>query len=467
MYNQKDYQSFIAAKSITHKPSGIDVSEKDINQFLFPFQRDLVRVALKVGRFCIWANTGLGKTLQQLSWSDALVKFAGVKRVLVLAPLGVAKQTVDQGDEFGITVKYCFDDSEVVDGINITNYDRLHKFNASQFDAIVLDESSIIKDSNSATRNLIIDTFRHTPYKLACSATPSPNDYTELGNQCEFLGVMTREEMLSMYFTHDGGDTSKWRLKNHARRDFWKFVCSWAVMIRMPSDMGYSDDGYVLPELQYITHAVDTHITPEDGKLIFMDSNSLNGQRHIRKTSMSDRCQMAADLVNNSDEQWLVWCETNEESSVLSKLINDCVEVKGSDKSEHKENSMHDFGRGEIKCLVTKPSIAGMGMNWQICHNVIYIGLTHSFEMFYQSVRRVWRYGQLNEVSVHIIQHQLEGAIAANLKRKEHESLLMGEEMIKEMSANMIETLTKVKRISVDYNPNKIMIIPDWLVSEN
>jgi hypothetical protein len=375
----QQYTDFIQKKALSFAPSGIDVDYADINSKLFQFQKDLVKIALKVGKFCIWANTGLGKTGMMLSWSETLINKGKAKRVLILAPLGVAKQTVGEGAKFEIKVTYVAENEEIIDGICVTNYDRLHKFDCSQFDAVVLDESSILKDSNSSTRNQIIDYFKHTPYKLACSATPSPNDYMELGNQCEFLGVMSMTEMLSMFFTHDGGETSKWRLKGHSKKDFWKFVCSWAVMVKMPSDLGYSDDGYILPELNYHTHQVTTHIPPEDGQLMFMDSAGLNGQRHIRKTSMHDRCQIAVDLVKTSHEQWLIWCETNEESALLSQLIPEGVEVKGADSSKHKEESMAKFSTGEIRILITKPKIAGMGMNWQNCHNVIYIGLSHCY----------------------------------------------------------------------------------------
>lgn len=462
-----DYQQFVANKIQTHSSSGISLPDEFLNSALFPFQRDLVKLALKAGKFCIWANTGLGKTIQQLSWADALIKSGTVQKVLILAPLGVAKQTVVEGQKFGITVKYVPDNNAVVEGINITNYDRIHKIDCSQFEAVVLDESSILKDESAATRNFIIETFKHTEFKLACSATPSPNDYMELGNHCEFLGVMSRSEMLSMFFTHDGGETSKWRLKNHAKKAFWKFVCSWAITVRKPSDLGYDDSGYDLPPLNYQTHTVNTPITPEDGNLFFMDTTSLNGQRHIRKTSMFDRCELAAKLVNNSNEQWIVWAETNAESHLLTQLIIDGTEVKGADSNTHKENSMVKFANGEIRVLITKPKIAGMGMNFQNCHNVIYIGLTHSFEMWYQSVRRVWRFGQTKPVNVHIIQHRLEGAIKANLERKEREALQMGQDMVNEMNTNSIALLKGVKRITVQYNPEQKMIIPDWLTSQS
>lgn len=466
IYTQRTYADFIQQKTIKSQATGISIDDSQLNKNLFPFQRDLVKLALKQGKFCLWANTGLGKTLSQLSWSHGLISSGEVSKVLILAPLGVAKQTVGEGAKFGINVRYCFDNEDVVDGINVTNYEKLHKFDTSVFDAVVLDEASILKNVSGKVRTEIIDTFRNTPYKLACSATPSPNDYMELGNQCEFLGVMSYSEMLSMFFTHDGSETSKWILKPHAQKAFWEFVCSWAVMLRMPSDLGYSDDGYILPKLITKTHYVDTPINPPDSQLVFTDYTSLVGQRHIRKSSLQDRCKIAADIANNSDKQILIWCETNDESALLKKLIPDAVEVKGSDTDKHKEDSAYNFAQGNIRVLISKPSIFGMGLNFQRCHNCIYVGLSHSWESWYQSVRRLWRFGQQNEVTVHIIQHHLEGAIAANLKRKEDEAKHMAEQMIKYMQSYSLEQLKGVKRVTVEYNPQIEMIIPDWLKSE-
>lgn len=467
IYTQRSYQEFIQQKSIKSQASGIDVDDNQLNSNLFQFQKDLVKLALKCGKFCIWANTGSGKSLMQLSWSDALLRYGDVVRVLVLAPLGVAKQSVGEGTKFGIPVNYCDDDDDVIDGINITNYEKLHKFDVSVFDAVVLDESSILKAVDGSTRTTIIESFRHTKYKLACSATPSPNDYMELGNQCEFLGVMSYNEMLSMFFTHDGGETSKWVLKPHAEKAFWEFVSSWAIMFTMPSDLGYSDDGYILPPLKVFTHKISTHIDPPDGQLVFTDFTSLTGQRHIRKQTLADRCQEAANIVNNSDEQFLVWCETNDESKLLKSLIPDAVEVKGADSDKHKEQSAMDFSTGKTRVMISKPSIFGMGLNFQICHNAIYVGISHSFEMWYQSVRRLWRFGQKEQVNVHIVQHGMEGAIAANLKRKEDQAKRMAEGMLKAMRSYSLEQLKGVKRISVDYNPTVEMFVPDWLKSED
>jgi superfamily II DNA or RNA helicase len=433
------------------------MSLKDIAQLL----------ALKQGKFCLWTNTGTGKGLMLMSWADALIQTSTVDKVLVLAPLGVAKQLVGEGEKFGIAINYCVDNDDVIDGINVTNYEKLHKFDTSVFEAVVLDEASVLKNVSGKVRTEIIDTFRNTPYNLACSATPSPNDYMELGNQCEFLGVMSYTEMLSMFFVHDGSETSKWILKSHAQKAFWEFVCSWAVMLRMPSDLGYSDEGYILPKLITKTHQVETQIKPPDGQLVFTDYTSLVGQRHIRKSSLQDRCNVAANIANNSTDQFLIWCETNDESALLKKLIPGSVEVKGSDTDKHKEDSAYNFAQGNIRVLISKPSIFGMGLNFQRCHNAIYVGLSHSFEMWYQSVRRLWRFGQQNEVIVYIVQHPLEGAISTNLKRKEDDAKNMAEQMVKYMQAYSLEQLKGVKRVTVEYNPQVKMIIPDWLRSED
>jgi hypothetical protein len=463
----KSYAEFIQQKTIKSQATGINIDDSQLNRNLFPFQRDLVKLALKQGKFCLWTNTGTGKGLMLMSWANALINTNTVARVLVLAPLGVAKQLVGEGDKFGIEINYCIDDDDVVDGINVTNYEKLHKFDCSVFDAVVLDESSVLKNVSGKVRTEIIDTFRNTPYKLACSATPSPNDYMELGNQCEFLGVMSYTEMLSMFFVHDGGETSKWILKPHAQKAFWEFVCSWAVMLRMPSDLGYSDDGYILPKLTTKPHIVNTPITPPEGQLVFTDYTSLVGQRHIRKSSLIDRCNDAANIVSGSDEQFLVWCETNDESALLKKLIPGSVEVKGSDTDRHKEDSAYNFAQGNIRVLISKASIFGMGLNFQKCHNAVYVGQSHSWEQYFQSVRRLWRFGQKNEVTVHIIQHSLEGAITTNLKRKEDDAKNMAEQMVKYMQAYSLEQLKGVKRVTVEYNPQVKMIVPDWLRSED
>ena len=397
------YDDFINSKSKTFENMGIDVDRNSLNSNMFEFQKDIVRWALKKGRAAIFAECGLGKTLMQLSWADEIRKHTGGK-ILILAPLAVAPQTKDEGEKFGIPVNICESQDDVIDGINITNYEKIDKFTGNSFQAVVLDESSILKSFTSSTRNKLIDNFSKVPFRLACTATPAPNDHMELGNHSEFLGVMTRAEMLSMYFVHDGGNTAKWRLKGHAEDVFWNWMASWAVFIDNPKNLGYDADGYDLPELKINEIIVD-------GDEVTSETLTLTQRRQARKDSMELRCKAAADLVNSSDEQWLVWCDLNDESAMLKSLIDNAVEIRGSDKASHKTGSMLNFSDELIKCLVTKPSIAGFGMNWQQCNNMIFVGLSDSYEKYYQAVRRCYRFGQKNEVNVYIIISAKEGAV--------------------------------------------------------
>ena len=386
------YETFLNNKNTILENSGFEVDKEELNPMMFDFQKDIVKWALAKGRAAIFADTGHGKTVMQLEWASKIHKLTGGK-VLILAPLAVTEQTQREGSKFGINVTVCSSQDDVKDGINITNYEKLDKFISKEFIAIVLDESSILKSFTGKVRNQLIDRFRNTPYKLACTATPSPNDYMELGNHSEFLGVMTRAEMLSMYFIHDGGQTSKWRLKGHAKDVFWQWVSSWAVVICNPKDLGYDVKGFTLSKLN-IYEIIADGIEPTDEVL------TLTERRNARKESLEDRCRAAAKLVNDSDEQWLIWCDLNDESKMLHNLINESVEVKGSDKPEHKTKSAVEFAKGNIKALVSQPLIFGMGLNFQSCRNMIFVGLSDSYELYYQAVRRCWRFGQTREVNV-------------------------------------------------------------------
>lgn len=448
------YDDFINSKSKTFENMGINVDKNDLNPNMFGFQKDIVRWALKKGRAAIFAECGLGKTLMQLSWADEIHKHTGGK-ILILAPLAVAPQTKEEGEKFGIPVNICESQDDVVDGINITNYEKIDKFTGNSFQAVVLDESSILKSFTSSTRNKLIDNFSKVPFRLACTATPAPNDHMELGNHSEFLGVMTRAEMLSMYFVHDGGNTAKWRLKGHAEDVFWNWMASWAVFIDNPKNLGYDADGYNLPELNINEIIVD-------GDEVLSETLTLTQRRQARKDSMELRCQAAADIVNSSDEQWLVWCDLNDESAMLKNLIDDAVEIKGSDKASHKTSSMLNFSGGLIKCLVTKPSIAGFGMNWQQCHNMIFVGLSDSYEKYYQAVRRCYRFGQKNEVNVYIIISAKEGAVKANIERKQEDAKKMQDAMIKLTKEVTKKELQVTTRIMTEYVPKVKMMLPNW-----
>jgi len=460
------YQDFLSTKLTKFTPSGFEVNDSDLNPNLKPFQRDVTKLSLRLGKFCNWANTGLGKGLMLLSWADAVCKYTK-NDVIILAPLGVSKQLVRESTKFAIDtpVKYCADGSEVHPGITITNYERFGRFDLSRFVGVALDESSILKSETGSTCQLIISAFASTPYKLACSATPSPNDFMELGTQCEFLGIMSRVEMLAMFFTHDGGDTSKWRLKKHAQSRFWEWVATWAVMMRSPSDLGYSSDGYDLPPMNTHEIVVDTIVESLDGELFAWEAKSLSEQRSLNKSTLADRVAATAVLVNNSTEQWVVWCETNDESAMVTKLIDGAVEVKGSDSPDHKERSMLDFVDGKIRVLVSKSSICGFGMNFQNCHNCVFVCSSHSFERVYQAVRRFYRYGQQSEVSVYFIRHQLEGAVQRNYQRKEQESNLMYAQMLKAMQGITMAQLKGVSQDRMNYSPSQIKL-PEWLKSE-
>lgn len=454
-----NYKNFLEKKTIVSKDTGFTVNRKDLNNNLFEYQKDIVIWALKKGKSAIFADCGLGKSLMQLEWAEKVHEETNGS-ILILAPLAVTEQTYREGIKFGINSKVVECQEDVINGINITNYEKLDKFDTSVFNGIVLDESSILKSFTGKVRNQIIDNFKNTPYKLACTATPAPNDYMELGNHSEFLGVMTRSEMLAMYFVHDGGNTSKWRLKGHATDVFWQWMSSWAVVITNPRDLDYEVEGYDLPKL-------NIHEIIVDGDKPIVETLTLTQRRQARKESLEERCKAAADLVNNSNENWLVWCNLNDESKLLHELINDSVEVKGSDKAKHKTDSSISFANGDIKCLVSKPLIFGMGLNFQSCHNMIFVGLSDSYEQYYQAVRRSWRFGQEHEVNVYIVISAKEGCVKENIERKQEDANTMQQEMLKHTKEITKENIKATCRISTPYNNNLKMILPVWREFKN
>ena len=448
------YNEFLDHKDLVVKSCGFEVNREQLNPMLFDFQKDIVRFSLMKGRSAIFAECGLGKTPMQLEWAQKVSDHTGMP-VLILAPLAVASQTEREGQKFGIHVNICESMDDVQSGVNITNYEKLDKFTAKAFSGVVLDESSILKSFSSKTRQLLIDMFQQTPYKLCCTATPAPNDHMELGNHSEFLGIMTRAEMLSMYFVHDGSRTSQWRLKGHAKDIFWQWMASWSVVIRNPKDLGYGDEGYDLPQLHI-------HQIIVDGDAPIMQDMSLTERREARKKSIESRCMAAAQLVNNSDEQWLVWCDLNDESKLLTESMIGAVEVKGPDKPEHKKGAMLDFANEKLRVLVTKPKIAGFGMNWQSCHNMIFVGLSDSFEAYYQAVRRCYRFQQEHEVNVYIIISAAEGAVKENIERKQREAVDMQLSMVKYTKEITKKELRQTSRISTPYEPHIEMKLPNW-----
>lgn len=450
------YSEFLNNKKFVLASSGFEVAKSELNHNLFAFQKDIVRWALAKGRSAIFASCGLGKTLMQLEWAYRICeKVGGTAKVLILAPLAVSTQTVREGEKFGITVNICESQEDVKQGINITNYEKLDKFVANEFVGVVLDESSILKSFTGKVRTAIIENFAQVPYKLACTATPAPNDYMELGNHSEFLGVMTRAEMLAMFFVHDGGQTSKWRLKGHAQDVFWQWMASWSVFIDNPINLGYETSDYDLPELNINEIVVDADEP-------IQEVLTLTERRNARRDSLQLRCQKSADIINSSDEQFIVWCDLNAEQDKLSELINNNVSVQGSTSNKLKIQREKDWREGKNQTLITKPLCFGYGMNWQHCHNMIFTGLSDSYEQYYQALRRCWRFGQKEAVNVYIIISAKEGCVKENIERKESDFLKMQKEMIKLTKDITKKELKKTCRISTPYNPIKEMKLPNW-----
>lgn len=433
-----EYLKFLETKKTTVAQSGFDVDVVNISDTLFPFQKYCVRRALVSGRFALFEDCGLGKTIQQLEWSRHVSEHTD-RPVLILAPLGVISQTIEEGVKFG----YKVDEIESTDvkiglptGIYITNYDNIDNIHAELFGGVVLDESSILKNFTGKTRNKLIAEFRSTPYKLCCTATPSPNDTTELCNHAEFLNVMSRNEMLAMYFVHDGSSTAEWRLKGHAEQMFWDFVSTWAVMLNKPSDIGFPDDGYDLPPLNVKNEII---LTPKrDNGRLFNDTavSATDYHKELRST-YKERLHRVAEIVNESAESFIVWIEHDDEGKLLRKLIPDAVEVKGSDKKEYKKEKLLGFGRGEFRVLVTKLKIAQFGLNYQKCHNQIFASLDFSFESTYQGIRRSYRFGQTNRVNIYLISTDTMGNVVDAFEAKQAAFKHMQEAMTKAARRNI------------------------------
>lgn len=431
-----DYTTFLASKALSDSATGL-TDMPELAPHLFPFQRDIVRWALRRGRSAVFADCGMGKGPIALEWAKHVQAHADAP-VLILAPLAVAQQLCREGEKFGVPARYAHDRTEITP-ITVTNYDRLDHFDPSEFAGVVCDESGILKAFDGATRTALIESFRETPFRLACTATPAPNEYMELGNHSEFLSVLTRTEMLATFFVHDGGETQKWRLKGHAQQDFWRWMCSWSVMIRKPSDLGYEDDGFILPPCEITQHTVAS--VASDGALFALEAQTLQERLAARRDSLTERVARAAALVNATPGHWLVWCNLNAESDALTSAIDGAVSVEGSDDREVKAARLLAFARGEIRVLVSKVSIAGYGMNFQTCHQMAFVGLSDSWEQYYQAVRRCWRFGQTQPVAVHVITAETEGAVVANIKRKEQDATRMADAMLehtKELSAAII-----------------------------
>ncbi len=439
-----NYTEFLESKQKAHVFSGFDIELDQLNKSMFAFQKFIVKRALKAGKYAIFADCGLGKTLMQLEWSHQVNQYTN-KPVLILAPLAVAGQTIKEGKKFHIDVcRYDGSNSP----IQISNYEQLENIDTSIFAGIVLDESSILKNFEGATKKLILDLFAKTPYKLACTATPSPNDPMELGNHSEFLDVMSRNEMLAMYFVHDGGETAKWRLKGHAVKLFYQFIGSWAIMLNKPDDIGYPMPGYDLPKLNLIERQI---ITPQrDNGQLFNDAiiSATNFNAELRLTKQ-ERLNEVVKIVNSRpDENFIIWIKQNEEGEMLKKLLPDAVEVKGSDSNEYKEKNLLGFAENKFKILISKLKIASFGMNYQNCRNQIFASLDFSFEGLYQGIRRSYRFGQSNEVNIYLITTDTMSNVKQSIDKKQKQFELMQDEMSKAINENLKGNLMK----SADYN---------------
>jgi len=430
-----EYTEFLKQKQKTHIYSGFDIHGNFLSNQLFDFQKFIVNRALKAGKYAIFADCGLGKTLMQLEWANQVSKHTN-KPVLILAPLAVSGQTVKEADKFKLHCERLKSDVFGF-GVYITNYEQLENIDTSVFSGIVLDESSILKNFEGATKNLIIDKFVNTPYKLACTATPSPNDPMELGNHSEFLDVMGRNEMLAMYFVHDGGETAKWRLKGHAINLFYQFIGTWAIMLNKPSDIGFDMMGYDLPKLNIIEEQIKT--PKKDNGSLFNDAiiSATNFNQELRNTK-EQRLQKVIDIINSKpNENFIIWIKQNEEGDLLRKMLPDAKEVKGSDTSEYKENTLLGFANNEFRILITKTKIASFGMNYQNCNNQIFASLDFSFEGLYQAIRRSYRFGQKNEVNIYLITTDTMSNVNQSINTKQKQFEIMQDEMSKAINANL------------------------------
>lgn len=449
------YQEFLKSKAKSHVISGFDVDYSALNINCFEFQKFIIKRALKCGKYAIFADCGLGKTLMQLEWAYQVSTHTN-KPVLILAPLAVSGQTISEGLKFNIPVKRYLFESEIDNGIYITNYDQIENINASLFSGIVLDESSILKNFEGQTKKKIIDSFRNTPYKLACTATPSPNDPMELGNHSEFLDVMSRNEMLAMYFVHDGGETAKWRLKGHAIKSFYQFIGTWAFMLSNPKDIGFEMTGYDLPSLNLIEKQIKTD--KRENGLLFNDTavSAIDFNSELRITKL-DRLSEVVSIVNeNKTENFIIWIKQNEEGEYLRKLIPDAIEVKGSDTNEFKEKHLLGFANNEFRVLITKTKIAQFGLNYQNCNNQIFASLDFSFEGLYQAIRRSYRFGQKNEVNIYLITTDTMQNVINSINQKQKQF----EFMQKELSESVNKSISGYELSISDFDNSEVN--NDW-----
>lgn len=452
-----DYFNFLSEKRPVVKRAGLS-NIPDLNPKLFQFQRDVVRFLLETGRAAAFLDTGLGKTAVQLEWANHVPG-----RVLILAPLAVAKQTQREACKLlGMDILHSRDGRIGDEKVTITNYERAELFDLRRYDGIVLDESSILKSFMGRTKEWLCDSFSNHPWRLACTATPAPNDYMELGNHSAFLGVMPANEMLSRWFINDTMNFGNYRLKGHAEDSFWQWVASWAACVSTPSDLGYDDGAYALPPLNMAHHLVEADLSTDapDGFLFDVPEMSATSMHKEKRRSLSQRAGKAADLVKTNSGAWIVWCETNEEADALKAEIPEAVEVRGSDSPERKEDALDAFSRGDERIIITKPSLAGFGLNWQHCQNVIFASLSYSYEQFYQAVRRSWRFGQTKPVNVNVILSSIELKLWETVaeKMRAHDDMKRAMRAASKAFAQGIH-----HNVKLDYNPKHIGTLPSWI----
>lgn len=457
------YQEFLKSKCIIAPPVGFN--PKSLSSDLFDFQRDVVRWACKRGRAAIFAGTGLGKSFKELSWAHELYQ-AEKKPVLIFTPLAVAGQMVNvEAKKFGIEAAHVSETTS--DPIQVTNYQKIERFDLSKYSGVILDESSILKNHTGHFRTRLIESCEKIPYRLAATATPSPNDYMELGNHSQFCGIMSYTDMLSTFFVHDAAKTQDWRLKGHAEGEFWKWMATWSVMYQSPADLGYDGSAYVLPKLHKIQHTVGAEYKANvnTGLLFPLEAQSMGDRLKARRATIEERVNRVVEVVSEKpNECWVVWCNLNDESAMIADKIDGAVEVKGSGMSEDKkEEVLSEFSKGNIRVLVTKPSICGFGMNWQHCNNTAFVGLNDSFEQIYQAIRRFWRFGQKKEVFAHFVASELEGAVVQNIKRKEQQAEHMMRQMVKHMADLSADTIRGAVRDTAIYKPQEKMELPSWI----
>lgn len=455
-----NYTAFIASKRREFAGRGIERGY-ELNPKLKDFQRLCTQFALRRGRAILAEACGLGKTWQELEWGRVVSEHSnGI--VLLAAPLAVGRQTAREAKKLDIKVAFARQKQDLKPGINITNYEMLHHFDFSELAGFIGDEISIIKNYAGKIRNQIIESIASVPFRLGASATPSPNDHMELGNYAEFCGVMTRAEMLATYFIHDGGDTSQWRLKGHAEDAFWRWLASWMVCIDKPSDIGCDDAGYVLPPLKDVMHVIE-YGEPLSGELFPREASTLQDQRAVKRATVKERVESCAAIANSIKKPWVLWGELNDECDALEAAVPDAVQVAGRDAVEDKESRLDGFSSGKHRVMVSKPSIAGYGLNWQHCAHVGFVNLSHSFEDQYQAIRRCLRFGQTETVEAHYFLSDAEYPILRNIERKRKQAEELAAGMIGHMAASMKSELGATKRAPDVYQPTTKMRIPQWI----